>query len=83
MSTKLTLSIDSKVIDDAKRYSKRKGISLSKLVEDHLRQFSRRPKQLKKGSATELIGILGKVPKNFDYKAELMNILEQKYFGKS
>ena len=79
MTTKLTLSIDSKVIDEAKRYSKKKGISLSKLIENHLREFTGKAKRTKKGSATELLGIAGKAPKNFNYKEELYKILEEKY----
>jgi len=79
MTTKLTLSIDSKVIDDAKRYSRKKGISLSKLIENHLREFTGKPRRSKKGSATELIGIAGKAPQNFNYKEELYKILEEKY----
>ena len=79
MTTKLTLSIDSKVIDDAKRYSKKKGISLSKLIENHLREFTGKAKRPKKGSATELIGIAGKAPKNFNYQDELFQILSEKH----
>lgn len=30
-------------------------------------------------AAVDLIGIAGKVPANFDYKEELMKILEEKY----
>jgi len=84
MTTKLTLSIDSKVIDDAKRYSKRKRTSISKLVEQYLSQISNQGKKPKKSTAVkELSGILGKAPKDFDYKEELMKILEEKYMGKS
>lgn len=80
MTTKLTLSIDSKVIDEAKRYSKGKGVSVSKLVEQYLSQISSRKKKPKKGSAVrELAGILGTVPSDFDYKTELMKILEEKH----
>jgi hypothetical protein len=80
MTTKLTLSIDSKVVKGAKRYSKTKGKSISRLVEEYLGNISTAPKKLKKGSAVkELSGIMGKAPADFDYKAELMEILEEKY----
>jgi hypothetical protein len=80
MTTKLTLSIDSKIIDYAKRYSKRKGVSVSKLVEKYLKEISKNEKEKKKGSAAdELVGLIGKAPKDFDYKTELMKILEEKY----
>lgn len=34
---KLTLSVDARVVQDAKRYARRRGTSVSKLVEDMLR----------------------------------------------
>ncbi len=37
MNTKLTLSLDKMVIEEAKNYAKEKGISLSKMVENLLR----------------------------------------------
>jgi macrodomain Ter protein organizer (MatP/YcbG family) len=37
MTTKLTLSLDKQVIERAKDISRRKGTSLSKLIEDHLK----------------------------------------------
>jgi hypothetical protein len=81
MQSRLTLSLDSKVIDEAKKTSKRKGLSLSKIVENYLRDFSSPPakKVSSKASIMELKGILGKVPKDFDYKEELYKILEEKH----
>ena len=79
MTTKLTLSIDSKVIEQAKRYSRQKGISLSKMIENHLRKSISKKKKSSKGSATELIGIAGKAPKGFNYKDELFQILSEKH----
>jgi hypothetical protein len=80
MNAKLTLSLDSKVIESAKKQSKRKGISLSKLVENHLREFTgRRNPKKKKESALELIGIAGRVSKGFDYDDELFKILKEKH----
>jgi len=40
MKTKLTLTIDKKVIDRAKRYSQKKGRSLSDIVETYLAEIS-------------------------------------------
>jgi hypothetical protein len=34
--SKLTLSVDDRVVAQAKRYAKRRGVSISKLVESHL-----------------------------------------------
>ena len=80
MATKLTLSLDQKVIERAKQYSEKKGISLSKLVEDYFRKivFDQKGKR-KKPSIMELKGIGGKVPVNFDYKEARYKYLLEKY----
>ena len=40
MKTKLTLTVDEDVIPRAKRYARERGVSLSSLVEDALRQLT-------------------------------------------
>jgi len=42
MSTKLTLTIDKAVIEEAKKYAKSQGRSLSKLIEEYLKSVSRK-----------------------------------------
>lgn len=80
MSTKLTLSLDSKVIEAAKKYSKEKGTSLSKLVEDYLRHLSPlKSKTRKKSIVEDLKGILGKAPDDFDYREERYKYLMEKH----
>ncbi|GHN00182.1 hypothetical protein WSM22_16710 [Cytophagales bacterium WSM2-2] len=80
MNAKLTLSLDQRVIESAKKESRKKGISLSKLIEDYLREITNSRNSKKgKGSATELIGIAGKVPDNFNYRDELFKILSDKH----
>jgi hypothetical protein len=79
MTTKLTLSLDTKVIEQAKRYSKKKGVSLSKMIESHLRSVVFRGKHPKKRSATGLIGIAGKTQKNINYDEVLFQALTEKY----
>lgn len=80
MNTKLTLSIDANAIATAKKYSKKKGLSLSRLVEDYFNSFTESSKQKNKKSRVEnLVGMLSNAPKDFDYKKELMTILEEKY----
>lgn len=80
MNTKLTLSLDTKVIESAKKESKRKGISLSKLIENYLRDFTAHHHlKKKKDSATELIGIAGRIPDTLDYDQELFKILSEKH----
>ncbi len=81
MTTKLTLSLDDKVIERAKRYSEKRGKSLSKVVEDYFRQLTEEhtePPQ-KKRSIMELKGIGGKAPADFDYKEALTQHLIEKY----
>ena len=36
MSSKLTLSVDERVVKQAKRYARKRGTSVSRLVEDYL-----------------------------------------------
>ncbi len=40
MTTKLTLSIDDKIVKKAKEYSRKSGRSLSKLIENYLRSVT-------------------------------------------
>ena len=43
MTTKLTLSVNPAVISRAKRYAKRQGVSVSRLVEGYLASISEEP----------------------------------------
>lgn len=80
MATKLTLTIDGKVISIAKKYAKQKGKSLSDIVENYLMSLTSKevkeerisPKILKLMGAIEL-------PENNDYKKELTKGLLKKY----
>ena len=47
MDTKLTLIIDHHVKEDAKKYAKEMGSSLSKLVENYLKLLTAKRKKLK------------------------------------
>lgn len=40
MKTKLTVAIDEEVLPRAKEYARRRGVSLSRLIEEGLRQMS-------------------------------------------
>lgn len=53
MTTKLTLSMDEKVIDRAKRIARRRGKSLSKIVEEYFNSIPE--KKYQEGSAVERI----------------------------
>ncbi len=78
MAVKLTLSIDEDKIKKIKRYSKENGISISKIVEDHIDKItSKDPRQ--KLDIMKLKGAFGKETKNFDWKKIKTEHLLEKY----
>jgi hypothetical protein len=79
MTTKLTLSLDSKIIEKAKRYSQKKGTSLSKVVEEYLRRITLQKPDKNRPSIMELKGIAGPVPDDFDYKEAIYEHLKKKH----
>ena len=80
MTTKLTLTIEDKVISSAKKYAQKKGKSLSHLVENYLKSISVKETVNPPVSPkiSKLMGII-KLPNDFDYKTELTNALSKKY----
>lgn len=79
MVSKLTLSMNSKVIETAKKYAEKKGVSLSKLVEEYFSKITAHQITKTRKSLMELKGILGKVPPDFDYDEERSKYLTEKY----
>ena len=80
MNTKLTLSLNKEVIDQAKDYAKKNNVSLSFIIENYLLKIisDYKSKSDVKGSiVSELSGII-KLENN-DYKQEYTNYLEKKY----
>lgn len=81
MTTKLTLTLDDKVIQGAKRYAKIRGRSVSELVESYFKSITElnddQPDKLTP-SVKSLMGSF-KAPKNFDYKKVLRNEKRRKY----
>ncbi len=79
MTTKLTLTLDNKVIDSAKIYAKKSGKSLSNIVENYLQSIS--SKEEKEEISPKIQKLMGsvKLPKNFDYKKELAGAISKKY----
>ncbi len=78
MKAKLTLSIDENKVKKIKQYSKKEGISISKIMEDTIDKIIAKP-SAEKLDASRLIGILGKAPKDFDWKKERTEYLMKKY----
>lgn len=80
MNTKLTLTIEEKVIDSAKQYAQKKGKSLSHIVENYLMSISSNEKKTDNLSpkVAKLMGVI-KLPKDFNYKKELGTLISKKY----
>lgn len=80
MNTKLTLTIEEKVIDSAKQYAQKKGKSLSHIVENYLMSISSNEKKTDNLSpkVAKLMGVI-KLPKDFNYKKELGSLISKKY----
>ena len=80
MDTKLTLKLDSFVIERAKNYARKKNTSLSQLIETYL-NFLTNPKN-ENDDVTPLVRSLSGVidlPKDFDSKASYKSHLLKKY----
>ena len=84
--SKLTLSINQTVIDEAKEYAKSSGKSLSSIVEEYLESLTTIERPKKKKASVELVKELKgsvKPPKEFtSYKEILQDALVEKYLKK-
>lgn len=81
MTTKLTLSVDQKLIDEAKVYAKNHGTSISKMVEGYLKEIlksNNADSQSKASIIDSLSGII-KVDDDFDFDKVRLEILKEKY----
>ena len=60
MTTKLTLRLDQSVIKKAKKTAKRRGVSLSRMVEDYFKSVARQQEEKTKESPvlSEIAGVL-------------------------
>ncbi|MDF1572279.1 MAG: DUF6364 family protein [Bacteroidales bacterium] len=82
MNTKLTLRLNTSVIERAKKYARSHKISLSKMIESYLDTITRQKEAEEKTSITPLVESLSGVidlPADFDYKKEYRGFLEEKY----
>ena len=81
MNTKLTLTIEQKLIQKAKDYAKQKNRSLSDIIENYLKILTKEEKKESSKLSPIVKSLKGsfKMPADFDYKEELKNGLEQKY----
>ena len=81
MNTKLTLTIEQKIIEKAKEYAKEKNRSLSDLIENYLKILTDKEPEQENNLSPAVESLKGsfKPPKNFDYKKQLQERLEKKY----
>ncbi|MBA4300771.1 MAG: hypothetical protein C0433_11815 [Cyclobacterium sp.] len=84
MDTKLTLRLDSEIIERAKKYASDQKISLSKLVETYLDTISKSNSEESNDFqltplVKSLLGAAGSLPENYDYKKEYRDYLDKKY----
>ncbi len=81
MSTKLTLTVDKSVIEKAKKYAKKKGRSLSEIIENYLKAITAENQKDEIEISPIVKSLKGsfKMPKNFDYQKELTDALTKKY----
>lgn len=82
MNTKLTLVLEQEIIQKAKDYAKQKNRSLSNIIENYLKSLT---KDETKKDAVKISPVVKslrgsfKLPKDFDYKEELVKALEKKH----
>lgn len=83
MNTKLTLTIDKAVIEQAKAYANKQGSSLSSMIENYLKLVTRNEEKIvaKKELSPIVKSLIGslKMPVDFDYKEEVKRMRDEKY----
>lgn len=82
MDTKLTLTINKSVIENAKKYARSKERSLSDLIENYLKSLTANEVSDNDKLSPTLKALKGsfKMPDDFDYKKDLTERLTDKYF---
>lgn len=81
MTTKLTLTIEELVIESAKKYARKKGKSLSELVENYLKSVSNKEGDDEERISPKILKLRGviKLPRDYNYKEDLGKALVKKY----
>ncbi len=80
MDKKLTLSLK-KIIEQTKKYAKRNGTSLSKMIEAYFQSITNAEQEKTNIKITPLVESLcgvGELPDGFDYKKSRIKYLERK-----
>lgn len=80
MNTKLTLKINKRTIERAKKLAADRKTSVSKLVENYLELISSDKKtDIRITPLVKSIAGVIKLPKDYDYKKDYADYLEKKY----
>lgn len=79
MDTKLTLKLDSSVIENAKIYAKNRNVSLSQLIETYLSLLTSPMVQEEVTPLVKSLSGVVKLPKGYDPKAEYKKHISGKY----
>ena len=83
MNTKLTLTVDKSIIEEAKKYAKSNGRSLSNIIEEYLKSLVQKKESDKEFEISPLVqslwGSVKPLPKSMDYKEMMEEELAKKY----
>ena len=82
MNKKLTLVLEQEIIQKAKDYAKQKNRSLSNIIENYLKSLTKEDLKKETVKVTPIVKSLRgsfKLPKDFDYKEELIKAIEKKH----
>ncbi len=81
MKAKLTLNLKMELVEKAKTHASKKNISLSKLMEDYLRELTTNQKynSITISEFVKSLSIKSEKPPDLNYKNEKSNYLEQKH----
>jgi len=84
MTTKLTLSVNTKIIIKAKKYARKKGTSVSKIFEDYIEDITNEGGDGKKSDPLESLRKLrgvakGAIASDADYKDIIADSIMEKY----
>ncbi len=80
MNAKLTLKLDNKVIDRAKKYAEKRNTSLSKMIESYLDSVTREDSSgIEITPLVENLSGVIKLPADYDHRKDYTDYLDQKY----
>ena len=81
MDTKLTLKLNQKIIENAKKYASDKKVSLSRIIEAYLQSLTSEKNEtdFEISPFVKSIATGVKLPSDLDYKEDYSNYLNEKY----